>query len=132
MRLGLAAFGFLVAYIIAAGALTYVNVVIFRLADGKFLSDPLRGWLEIYWPLWTIFYAPAAVAALLAAWFSGLQGRAASWLLVFFLAVIGLTVEATYILDPRDGATWLLLETLLLASIFVVIAQTCRNWHTGR
>jgi hypothetical protein len=58
--------GFVAAYVLLMGALTYFNVVALGLIDGKFYNAPLQAWLEIYWPLWSIFYAPAAVAGLLA------------------------------------------------------------------
>jgi hypothetical protein len=124
----LAAGAFIAAYILTIGVLTFVNVVVFRFADAKFLSASFRAWWEIYWPLWTIFYAPAAIAALLAAWSSGLQGRATSLLLCLFLALIVVAMEPSYLYDAQGPQ--LLIELLLLAGIFVVVAQVCRVWRT--
>jgi hypothetical protein len=126
-RLGLAACAFLFAYILAIGALTYVNVVVFKVADVKFLTNPFRAWLEIYWPIWTVFYAPAAVAALLAAWFSGLQGRALSLLLGSFLTLICIVMGPAHFFDV--GGRTLLIGLFLLAIIYVAIAQMCRSWR---
>jgi hypothetical protein len=115
-----------VAYVLLVGALTYVNAVVFGLVEREFLDARVQGWLQIHWPFQTIFYAPAAVAALLATWYSRLPRGDAAWLLIFFLGVILLMMEWDY-------ATWelrkpsLVVFLVLLAIGFFIAARICRK-----
>jgi hypothetical protein len=125
--LGLAsmmAFG--AAYVLLVGALTYVNAVLFGLVEREFLDARVQGWLHRHWPLQTIFYAPAAVAALLATWYSARSSRDAIFLLIFFLGVILLMMEWDYgsweLLKPST-----LIIALLLAIGFFITARICRK-----
>lgn len=53
----------LMAYVVATGALMYANTEWFLLGDVAF---GYGGW-QLYWPLWSAFYAPPVVAALVVA-----------------------------------------------------------------
>jgi hypothetical protein len=64
-----------VAYSLGVGALTLLNVGVFDIMDPKFREMWFKFWLEICWPLWTIFFAPSAICALFGAWFSGVTHR---------------------------------------------------------
>jgi hypothetical protein len=121
----LVACAFLVAYVVVTGALTYVNVVVFRLADAKFLSDPFRAWVEIYWPLWAVVYLPAAATALLAAWYSRLPLRSALAPLGAFIVLISVAMEASFVYHA-DWPT-LLIELVVLSATFFLVAWTCRK-----
>jgi hypothetical protein len=125
--------GFVGAYILLVGALTCFNVVLLGHLDGKFANAPWQAWLEIYWPLWSIFYAPAAVTALLAAWYSGLSLRHTAALLGAFLVLILLVVETTWLTfavrphAERFGQEMLLGELVFLTGAFFVAASVCRR-----
>jgi hypothetical protein len=103
-----------VAYIAAVGALAHVFVVVL----GRGEAD-----LEFYWTLWTIVYAPAALAALLAAWYAWLPPRGALALLGFFLALICAAMLLSFAyFDTGPG----LVTLALLAGGFFLVAQACR------
>jgi hypothetical protein len=125
--LGLAsivAFG--AAYVLLVGAVTYVNTVVFGLIDREFLDARIHGWLHRHWPLQAIFYAPAAVAALLSIWYSKCPMGDALWLLSVFLGVILLMMEWDYgtweVLKPSTH-----LNVLLLAIGFFIAARIVRK-----
>jgi hypothetical protein len=68
-------FTFIATYALGVGALTLLNIGALDMGDPKFREEWLKAWLEIYWPLWTVFFAPSALCALLATWFSGATER---------------------------------------------------------
>ena len=70
-------FGFIGAYLLGVGALTLINVRALEISDPKF--NWLDFWLIIYWPFWTIIFAPSASSALLATWFSSATERSSSF-----------------------------------------------------
>jgi hypothetical protein len=86
--------------------------------------------LEIYWPLWTIFFAPSAVCALLATWFSGAtERRDAVLILGVFFVLILIAIEIEWVLDPYIGryGFWPLLGAFaILSAIFFAIALVAR------
>ncbi len=119
---GLVVAGFFVAtYALLVGAVTFVNVEALGFGEAG---------LELYWPLWCLLYAPAVVAALLAAWYSRLSLTYASALLGVFLALIVVTVEAQWwvisIWPAADGPGAISAELLGLAGAFFIVAQICR------
>jgi hypothetical protein len=117
--------GFLAAYVLAVGALIYVNVVVFGLGDSKFSHALVQAWLEVYWPLWTIVYSPAAATALLAAWYSRLPLRNVWVLLGLFLALIAVAMEVAFVYDVH--LLVIVGELTLLTVIFFLIARMCRR-----
>ena len=54
----------------AIGAVTLLNIAVFDMVDSKFRELWMKSCLEIYWPLWSVFFAPGAISALLATWLS--------------------------------------------------------------
>jgi hypothetical protein len=114
------------AYVLLVGALTYLNAVVFGLIEREYLDARVQGWLRIHWPFQAIFYAPAAVAALLATWHSRLLMEDAVWLLSFFLGVILLMMEWDYgSWELRKPTT--VVFVLLLAIGFFITARICRK-----
>jgi hypothetical protein len=59
-------FAFIAVYVMAVGAVTLINISVFHLSDSKFRDLWVEPWLKFYWPLWTLFFAPSAISALLA------------------------------------------------------------------
>jgi len=58
-RVGLVVpFAFVATYALGAG--TFLNVAVFDMADPKFHELWMKSRLEIYWPLWSVFFAPSA------------------------------------------------------------------------
>ena len=66
---------FIATYVFGLGALILLNVGAFDMADPKFREEWLTTWLVIYWPLWTILFAPSAICALLATRFSAQRNQ---------------------------------------------------------
>jgi hypothetical protein len=123
-------FAFIVTYPLGVGALTLLNIGVFDMGDPKFRQEWLKSWLEIYWPLWTIFFAPSAVCALLATWFSGAtERRDAVLILGVFFVLILIAIEIEWVLDPYIGryGFWPLLGAFaILSAIFFAIALVAR------
>jgi hypothetical protein len=121
---------FIVTYPLGVGALTFLNIGVFDIGDPKFREVWLKFWLEVYWPLWTIFFAPSAICALLASWFSGVtQRRDAVVMLGVFFALILITIEIGWVFDPyigRHGFWPLLGAFVILSAIFFWLALAAR------
>src|SRR5262245_31772482 len=119
-------FAFIAAYALGVGALTLLNIGVFDMADPKFREKWVESWLEIYWPLWTIFFAPSAICALLATWFSRATGRrdAARMLGVCFVLIL-VAIEIAWALDSY-GPRALLGAIAIPSSIFFAIALVVR------
>jgi hypothetical protein len=100
---------FLAAYALAVGALTHLAVVVLGLVERRYAGAPWQAWLGVHWPLQAAFYAPAAVAALLAAWYSRLPMEDVPGLLGAFLGVI-------LFMMPWDYASWELAKPSTLLS----------------
>jgi hypothetical protein len=120
-------FTFIVTYPLGVGALTLLNVGVFDMADPKFREMWMESWLEIYWPLWTIIFAPSAICALLATWFSGVTNRrgTAMMLGVCFVLIL-IAIESLWALDPYIGRYefWPLLGAFaILSANFFAIAR---------
>jgi hypothetical protein len=122
---------FLAVYVFLVGVITYLNVVALGLFDEKFYNSrfgywynyaPLwQVWLKIDWPFSVVLYAPSAVAALLAAWYSKLSLRDAALLLGAFLTLL-LTVMQ--VASPMPAYIGGLVFTVVG---FIVTAQICRS-----
>src|SRR5215467_5825382 len=130
-RVGLVVpFAFVATYALGVGAVTFLNVAVFDMADPKFRELWMKSWLEIYWPLWSVFFAPSAISALLATWLSRLtKGKEAAVLLGAFLLLILAAIEIAWVLDPYIGrrAPWFLLGAFaFLSTVFVAIAMVAR------
>ena len=129
-RVGLVVpFAFVATYALGVGAVTFLNVAVFDMADPKFRELWIKSWLEIYWPLWSAFFAPSAIFALLATWLSRLtKGKEAAVLLGAFLLLILAAIDA-WVLDPyigRKGPWFLLGAFAFLSTVFVAIAMVAR------
>jgi len=130
-RVGLVVpFAFVATYALGVGAVTFLNVAVFDMVDPKFRELWVKSWLEIYWPLWSVFFTPSAISALLATWLSRLtKGKAAAVLLGAFLLLILAAIEIAWVLDPYIGrrAPWFLLGAFaFLSTVFVAIAMVAR------
>ena len=128
-RVGLVVlFAFVATYALSVG--TFLNVAVFDMADAKFRELWMKFRLEIYWPLWSDFFAPSAISALLATWLSRLtKGNAAAVLLGAFLLVILAAIEIAWVLDPyigREGPWFLLGAFTFLSTVFVAITMVAR------
>ena len=123
-------FAFVATYALGVGAVTFLNVTVFDMADPKFRELWMKFRLEIYWPLWSDFFAPSAISALLATWLSRLtKGKAAAVLLGAFLLLILAAIEIAWVLDPyigRKGPWFLLGAFAFLSTVFVAIALVAR------
>ena len=129
-RVGLVVpFAFVATYALGVGAVTFLNVAVFDMADPKFRELWIKSWLEIYWPLWSAFFAPSAIFALLATWLSRLtKGKEAAVLLGAFLLLILAAIDA-WVLDPyigRKGPWFPLGAFAFLSTVFVAIAMVAR------
>jgi len=105
-------FAFVATYALGVGAETFLNVAVFDMVDPKFRELWAKSWLEIYWPLWSTFFAPSAISALLA-----------------FLLLILVAIEIAWVLDPyigRKGSWFLLGAFAFLSTVFVAIAMVAR------
>ena len=130
-RVGLVVpFAFVATYALGVGAVTFLNVAVFDMADPKFRELWIKSWLEIYWPLWSAFFAPSAIFALLATWLSRLtKGKEAAVLLGAFLLLILAAIEIAWVLDPyigRKGPWFPLGAFAFLSTVFVAIAMVAR------
>lgn len=104
-------FVFIVTYVLTVGAILFVNIGVFHIVDPKFRETWLEAWLEIYWPLWAVFFAPSAMLALLACRYArSLMPRDAAKLLGSYLVFILVAIEIAWVLDA---------QLLLLAGEFV-------------
>src|SRR5260370_41761190 len=63
-------FVFIAAYVLAVGAITFIDVVVFDRVDVKFRQPPVSALLDVYCPLVTVLYLPCVVSFSLACWFS--------------------------------------------------------------
>jgi hypothetical protein len=120
-----APFAFVMAYVFGVGALTLVNIGVFHLVDPKFREHWVSAWLKMYWPLWTTFFAPSAISALLACWFSRPSTQIdAIRLLGLCLFLILLTVQIELIIDA--SLYFVFGAFALLSTIFLVVSSRKR------
>jgi hypothetical protein len=115
-------FAFVATYVLAVGAILFINIGVFHIVDPKFREMWIEPWLRMYWPLWTVFYAPSAMLALLACWYSRpLLPRHATVLLGFYLFLILVAIEIAFVLDAQP--LFNVGEFALLSVIFLAIAH---------
>jgi hypothetical protein len=102
---------FVVAYLIGVFGLIWFDLHILDLGDPK-----LKTAVDVYFPVWSAFYSPAAITALLFQWRSRLQGCRLWRLAGLYLTLIFGALEVSFILDTR----WpmLLLEFVVLGFLF--------------
>jgi len=121
---------FIATYALGVGALTFLNIGAFDMVVAKFREMWVTAWLQIYWPLWTVFFASSAICALLATWFSGAtRRRDAIIMLGVFLGLILIATEIEWTLDAYIGryGFWPLLSALaILGAMFFAIGQVAR------
>ena len=119
-------FAFIAAYVLAVGAITFINIGVFDMVDPKFRGVWVKYWLDLDWPLGTILFAPSGISALLACWFSHpLTRRDATALLGVYLFLILVTIGATSALGGL-GVWFLVGELALLSTIFFATAYVKR------
>jgi hypothetical protein len=116
----LSACAFVAAYILLLAALLYANLELFT-PRGRRLDQ----WHN-YWGAYVIFYSPAAVTALLAAWYSRLSPQSLSVLLGAFVVLIGVVFQWT-LLQRTGGGALLIGELVTLTVAFFAIALVCRS-----
>jgi hypothetical protein len=118
-------FAFIAAYILAVGAILFVNIGVFHMVDPKFHHHWVNAWLEFYWPLWTTFFAPSAIFALVACWFSRpLNPRDAAALLGVYLLLVLFMLEVAWALDLRLASV---VGEFVLGAIFMGAAYWKRT-----
>lgn len=112
----LAPFVFAVTYVLGLGAVLLMNIGVFGLVDAKFSVSWAGVWLEIFWPLWATSFAPNAISALFACWFSRPPTRTdAIRLLSLYLLLILFAVQSGWLIDAGPA---------YLISVFVVPSAT--------
>jgi hypothetical protein len=123
---GLVPFAFIMTYVFGVGALLLVNIGVFGIVDPKFHASWASAWLEIFWPLWTTFFAPSIISALFASRFSGLSTRRdAVRLLGLFLFLILFAIQIAWVIDA--GPVYLVSVFAILSAIFFAKA----GWKRG-
>jgi len=102
---------FLAGFVASVFGLVWFDLNIMGLGDVKF-----KGAMELYFLLWSVFYLPAAITAIMFLRRSGLQGPALTRLAVVYLVLILLALEITFVCD----LPWpiVLLEFLILGVWF--------------
>jgi hypothetical protein len=128
-------FAFIATYVLGVGALTLFSIGALDMVDPKFREKWVMAWLEIYWPLWTVFFAPSAICALFATWFSrATERRDAATMLGSFLALILMAIEIEWALDRYIGqyGFWTFVVAFaILSAIFLAIARVARMRRTN-
>ena len=77
--------------------------------------------MDIYFPLWSAFYAPAVIVSLVFLWRSRQQGWCLWRLASLYLALIFMALEISFVFDL--GWIVLLLEFVILGLLFRKIQQ---------
>ena len=112
---------FSVAYLAGVFGLVYFDLNVLALGDPKF-----KGAVDLYFPLWALFYLPAAITAIVFLWRSRQQGPSLVRLAALYLALIFFTLEISFVFNIHWSV--LLLEFLMLGMLFRQFMQiTKRN-----
>jgi hypothetical protein len=107
---------FLVAYITGVFGLIWFDLHVLGLGDPKF-----RASVDFYFPLWSAFYSPALITALVFLWRSQQQGWRLWRLAGMYITLILVALEISFALDT--GWVVLLLELATLGLLFRKIQQ---------
>ena len=107
---------FLVAYLAGVFCLIWFDLQVLNLGDPKFRTS-----VDFCFSLWSVFYAPAVVAALVFIWRSRQQGWFLWRLAGVYLALIFLALEISFVFDL--GWMALVLEFVGLGLLFRIIDQ---------
>lgn len=102
---------FVVAYLAGALGLVWFDLHVLGLGDPKFGTA-----VDIYFPLWSAFYSPAVVAALVFLWRSRQPGLRVWRLAGLYLMLILAALEIAFVLDA--GWIFLLMEFAVLGFLF--------------
>ena len=105
-----------VAYLAGVFGLIWFDLHILDFGDPKFRTS-----VDIYFPLWSAFYAPVVIAALVFLWRSRQRGWRLWRLAGVYLSLILVALEISFALDI--GWVVLLLEFAILVLLFRRIAQ---------
>ena len=105
---------FCFAYLAGVFGFIWFDLHILDLGDPKFRTS-----VDVYFPLWSAFYAPIVITALVFLWRSRQQGWRLWRLASVYLALILVALETSFALDV--GWTVLLLEFAALALLFHAI-----------
>ncbi len=116
---------FVLLYIFGCGALMYANTVWWGLGDIKFGEG---GW-ELYWPLWSVFYAPIAIVAIVVAWLTRLPTYKQATLLWLFFLMTLTALEISFCLDI--AAPVLIAEWVGLSVAFATVARLVKSAETS-
>jgi hypothetical protein len=107
---------FLVAYITSVFELIWFDLNVLGLGDPKFRTS-----VDFYFPLWSAFYSPALITALVFLWRSQQQGWRLWRLAGMYITLILVALEISFALDT--GWVVLLLELAILGLLFRKIQQ---------
>jgi hypothetical protein len=107
---------FCVAYLAGIFGFIWVDLHVLDLGDPKFRTS-----VDIYFPLWSAFYAPAVIVSLVFLWRSRQQGWCLWRLASLYLALIFMALEISFVFDL--GWIVLLLEFVILGLLFRKIQQ---------
>jgi len=123
-------FAFIAAYVLAMGASTFISIAVFDVVDPKFRAVWVKYWLDLAWPVETIAFAPSAICALLACWFSRplTQRDTMALLGAYLFLIIFVPFGVKWALGPHIGqGLWFLVgELALLSTIFFAMAYIKR------
>ncbi len=108
---------FLASYLAGVFGLIWFDLHVLDLGDPK-----LRTSVDIYFPIWSAFYSPAVITALIFLWRSRQQHWRLWRLAGLYLALIFSALEISFIFDL--GWIVLLLEFVMLSVLFRMIKQT--------
>ena len=111
---------FLVAYLAGVFGLIWFDLDVLALGDPKF-----KGSVDLYFPLWSLFYLPAVITALVFLWRSRYQGPPLARLAALYLAFIFSTLEISFVLNIHWSV--LLLEFLMLGILFRQFMQNTKR-----
>lgn len=106
---------FIVAYVLITAAIMYLNTVVLKISDPKFIAVAF----ELFWPLWMALYTPLVIAALAAIWWAGIRGPESFKIASLMLVLIVVVLDVSYVFDFN----WytILIEWVVVSSAFFVL-----------
>ena len=111
---------FVIAYLLATGAIMYANTAWLGLGDRKLGTE---GW-RFYWGLWSFFFSPVCIGAMAAAWLAGRQSRV--FLLAWFFVITMIAMDLSFLMDI--SLPGLQVEMGGLIAGYLLIAGLCRGF----